>query len=304
MGDVNNVALVGSTGLLGKAIYEMLKSNGYEVVGVARKNADFNFDIKNDDALRDFLLSNKFCVVINAVAIVNHEICDNNPALAYLVNSRPSAIFAQLSKELDFKYVYISTDGYFHGDKNFKHCEDANVSFFNEYVRTKFAGEQFALTNPNSLVLRTNIVGFKGATSPTFFEWALNAVKNQENITLFEDYFTSSISTAQFSSALLDLINKDAKGLYNVASSEVSSKKQFIEKMAEIFNLELINAKIGSVSSLNSKRADSLGLDVSKAEKLLGYKMPGLREVLEKLKEEYYELQKCNICRKKKKSNR
>ena len=283
--------ILGSTGLLGQALIKECKSRNLNVIGVARKNADYNLDISNDIELVTFFKNNSFDVAINTVAIVNHKICDDNPALAYMVNSRPSAILAGLSKKLNFKYVYISTDGYFQGDNDKKHDESAAVSFLNEYARTKYVGEQFALSNPDSLVVRTNIVGFKGSDTPTFLEWALNAVKNQENITLFNDYFTSSISVAQFSSSLIDLINKNAKGLYNLASSEVSSKKKFIESMVHVFNLELKNAKIGSVSSLSSKRADSLGLDVSKAEKLLGYKLPNLIGVLEKLKEEYDEIQ-------------
>ena len=284
--------IIGSTGLLGQALIKEGRKRGLDVVGIARTNADFDIDVTNDTEIEQFLQKNKFDVVINTVAIVNHKICDDSPEKAYIVNARPSAVIAQLSKELNFKYVYISTDGYFSGNKDRKHNENAPVEFFNEYARTKYCGERFALTNPNSLVTRTNIVGFKGAEIPTFFEWALNAVKNQDEITLFDDYFTSSISVAQFSCILFDLINKNASGLYNVASSEVSSKKQFIEKMSEIFGLELKNAKIGSVSSLNSKRADSLGLDVSKAEKLLGYSLPTLKEVLLKLKEEYDELEK------------
>ncbi|MBQ6516177.1 SDR family oxidoreductase [bacterium] len=284
--------VIGSTGLLGQALIKESKKRGLDIVGIARTDADFDIDITNDSELEQFLQKNRFDVVINTVAIVNHKICDDFPEKAYIVNARPSAILAELSKMLGFKYVYISTDGYFSGDKNKKHNENSPVEFFNEYARTKYCGERFALTNPNSLITRTNIVGFKGADVPTFFEWALNAVKNQDEMTLFDDYFTSSISVAQFSSALFDLINKNATGLYNVASSEVSSKKQFIEKMAEVFGLDLKNAKTGSVASLNSKRADSLGLDVTKAESLLGYKLPDLKEVLTKLKEEYNELQK------------
>ena len=120
------------------------------------------------------------------------------------------------------------------------------------------------------------------------------SLKKQDEMTLFDDYFTSSISVAQFSKALLDLIEKNACGLYNLASSQVSSKKDFIEKTAEIFNFKLTNAKTGSVNQLSSKRADSLGLNVEKSEQILGYKLPNLTEVIQQLKAEYDELQSRN----------
>ena len=113
-------------------------------------------------------------------------------------------------------------------------------------------------------------------------------------MTLFEDYYTSPISVKLFSKSLLDLIENEAEGLYNLASSEVSSKKQFIEKLAQVFNIELKNVTNGSVTELKSKRANSLGLDVNKAETILGYKLPNLSEVIQQLKEEYDELQSRN----------
>ena len=288
----SKIAIFGSTGLLGQKLLKEGRARGFDVIGTARNNADICLDITNDKALIDFFSQNQFDVVINTVAIVNHKQCDDNPSLAYLVNARPGSILTQLADDYNFKYVYISTDGYFEGDGNKKHDENTPVKFLNEYAKTKYLGECFALTNPKSLVTRTNIVGFKGAQTPTFFEWALNAINSRQEMTLFDDYFTSSISVELFAKSLYDLIEKNASGLYNLASSEVSSKKEFIEKTAEIFGLELVNASVGSVSSLSSKRADSLGLDVTRAEKVLGYKLPALNDVLMQLKEEYDELQK------------
>ncbi len=286
------VCILGATGLLGQALVKECGKRNYDVVTVARKNTDIELDITDEKQLLDYFNANVFDVVVNTVAIVNHKICDDNPHLAYMVNARPNAFLSDLSKIKKFKLVYISTDGYFYGDKDLKHDENAQVHFLNEYARTKFLGEQFTLTNSNNLVTRTNIVGFKNAQTPTFFEWALNAVKNKDEITLFEDYYTSSISVSQFAKSLFDLISIDSCGLFNLASSEVSSKKQFIEKMSEIFDLNLENAKTGSVNQLSSKRADSLGLNVTKAERTLGYKLPNLEEVLVQLKEEYDELRK------------
>ena len=76
-----------------------------------------------------------------------------------------------------------------------------------------------------------------------------------------------------------------------MASSEVFSKKEFIEKLANEFNFSLKNTHVGSVSSLSSKRADSLGLDVSLAESILGYNLPTLNDVIFQLKKEYENVQ-------------
>ncbi len=283
--------ILGSTGLLGQALMKKCKQRNLPAVGVARSGADVSLDITQPKEVENFFNSHRFDVVINTVSIVNHQICDDNPAAAYLANSRPSAQLSYLAAKNNFKYVYISTDGYFYGDRDKKHDEQSPVILLNEYARTKFAGEKFTLSNPQSLVLRTNIVGFrKDINRPSFVEWALAALKHQEPITLFNDYFTSSLSVAQFSDALLDMIEKNAQGLYNLASREVFSKKKFIEELAIACQLSLAASTVGSVAQISPKRADSLGLDVSKAENLLGYALPTLQEVIEQLKTEFYEL--------------
>jgi len=289
--EIRKLAVLGASGMLGQALCKVAAKRGIEVTGVDLRGADVSLDIRKDDELAAFCAAHPFDCLINTCAIVNHAFCDQNPGEAYLLNARPSAVLANLAAEHHFKYVYISTDGYFSGDKRGTHAEDAPMVLLNEYARTKYAGEVFATRNPDALVARTNIVGFRGnPNQPTFVEWALGALKRGEPMTLFTDYFTSSISVTQYSEALLDLIALDAKGTVNVASSEVSSKAEFITALAEAFGLSLANAKEGSVTSLTqSRRADSLGLDVSKAEGLLGRKLPGLKEVIAQLRSEYHD---------------
>ncbi|GBR76881.1 dTDP-4-dehydrorhamnose reductase, partial [Candidatus Termititenax persephonae] len=148
----------------------------------------------------------------------------------------------------------------------------------------------FALTNGKSLIIRTNIVGFRGqAERPTFVEWAINSLRNKSEMTLFVDYYTSSISVAQFSRALFDLLSMETSpcGILNLASPMVSNKREFIVEIAKQFGFSLEKAKDGSVAGLTSQRANSLGLDVTKAETLLGYSLPSLADVVKQLRDEY-----------------
>ena len=68
--------VIGGTGLLGIALQKAIKQNGDICITVARKNADFCIDVKDDSKLKALIEDQKPDVVINACAIVNHEICD------------------------------------------------------------------------------------------------------------------------------------------------------------------------------------------------------------------------------------
>jgi dTDP-4-dehydrorhamnose reductase len=275
--------------MLGIALSKEVIRRGAEYVGVARRNASVCFDVSDDAALSDFLRRERFDVIINTVAIIDHAACEAQPGLAYMVNSRPSSIIVNAIRRCYF--VQISTDGYFTGDGSQKHNESSRVVLLNEYARTKFAAEMFALGSSESLVVRTNIVGFRNNKKATFVEWVVNSCKHEDHITLFDDYFVSSISVSLFSKALLDLIEKKTYGMINLASSEVFSKAEFIRTLVEVFGLCLKNITTGSVKKLPFHRAESLGLDVSRAEKILKYRLPTLNDVILNLKDEYFALQ-------------
>ena len=66
----------------------------------------------------------------------------------------------------------------------------------------------------------------------------------------------------------------DLNGLLNISSSDCLSKKEFIFLFAKNLNINLNWASDASVGNIKPKRAESLGLDSSKAEKLMKLKMP------------------------------
>lgn len=275
--------------MLGQELKSYFTSLGNDVVGIARKNADYNIDIVNDNELLDCFDIEKPDIIINTVAIVNLNDCEINKERAYLVNSRPASIISQYCFENNIYFIQISTDHYYYGDIDKKHSEDDNVYLLNEYARTKYLAESLTLVNPHALVIRTNIVGFKGSENNTFVEWALNSLKSQESINVFEDYYTSSIDIYTFSKILWEFIKNKPSGIYNISSSEVFSKKDFIFSLADIFNLSTSNCHPTKINNNNLKRATSLGLSTKKVEKYLGYKLPSLKEVVNSLKANYEE---------------
>lgn len=282
------IAVIGASGMLGQALCHEAASRNFQVYGIARGNADYCFDITRFSGLTGFLEGIKPDVVINAAAETSLVSCEQDPCAAYLVNARSVANIAEVCALTGAYFVQVSTDHYFCGDRYRRHDETASVQLVNEYARSKYAGEAFALTYARSLVVRTNIVGFRRRGQPTFVEWAINALNTGSRMTLFEDFFTSSIHVAAFSKALLDLLPLEPTGILNIAAHDVCSKKIFIEMLADSMGADTGNTVTGSVKKLaDARRADTLGLDVGKAEKLLGYELPSSRQVVDALVDEY-----------------
>lgn len=280
--------LLGSTGMLGQAIKKTFQEVGMELYCAARGESEYRVDLLDDRALEQCMAEVRPDVVINAAAQVGLDICELNPGDAYRINGRLPGIVSELCRKNNSYFVQVSTDHYYCGDGDKKHTEDDPVVLLNEYARTKYVGERLALTYENSLILRTNIVGFRGQKSPAFLEWALKAINNPEPITLFTDFYTSPMHTVDFARILPDVLKAHPTGVCNLASREVCSKKEFILALAEALTGKSPNYSESSVRNLQgAPRGDSLGLDVTKMERLLGRRLPNLGETMQSIKEEY-----------------
>lgn len=285
------ILLLGGTGLLGQALAAQTRLQGIAVQTAARNGADVRVDIRDEAALRELLERGGFDTVINAAALTDLAECERSPQQAAAVNERPVRILSEFARQTGAYLVQISTDHYYTGDKNRQHGELEPVTLVNEYARSKYAGERAALQDPAALVIRTNIVGFRRKSdAPTFVEWVFRCLSQGKPMSLFDDFYTSSIDVRTFSILLLDAMRAKPSGVLNLASRQVASKRQFIEILARKSGYRLNSPTICSVKTLNGPpRAESLGLDVSKAEAMLGRKLPGLEAVTDSLVAEHKE---------------
>lgn len=286
-----SLVILGATGMLGQALCREGRKREVRVTGIARSGSDQNVDASDASALHAALDAASPNVIVNAAAQTDLAACEQDPGQAYVVNARLPALLADYCTARRIKLVQVSTDHYFTGDGDRLHDENAPVTLLNEYARTKYAGEAFAALCPDSLILRTNLVGFRGWTGkPTFVEWAIAALREQKPVTLFTDFHTSSIDVDHFASALFSLLERDACGLMNVAARTPASKQEFVLKLARRFGIDSGYCHSGSVRQIaGPRRAESLALDVRRAESVLGTSLPDTDAVIDALAHTYEE---------------
>ncbi len=275
------VLLIGATGLAGRAVAAELAKRQIAVHTVARKGAMTEADISDAAQLQNLVHAVDHDIIYNCAANVNIADCDQDPDGAFAINALPLQILGQWSLKTGKKLLQVSTDHYYAHGEAYPHTEDEPVELLNHYARTKLQAEEFALRSPHALVARTAIVGVRNWPQPTFAEWVIDVVTNDKEVTLFEDAYSSLIDVESFAKATLDLLQIGASGLFNVASSEVFSKGDFIREVARQMGRSLTRASSGSVKSLGVARARCLGLSVKLAEEKLGYALPSLHDVVE-----------------------
>lgn len=287
------VLVFGAHGMLGQALVRRFAQDAACVLlTAARRDADFCLDMTDDAALVATFSAARPDVVINAAAVTNLAAAERDPGLAYCVNARFAGVLAELCRTAGARFVQVSTDHYYTGDGAALHDEAVPVRLLNEYARTKYAGEAFALAYRGSLVLRTNIVGFRYQSGhPTFVEWALGELQAGRPMRLFDDFYTSSMTVRQLADVIAAAAGRGLTGRYNVAARHAVTKDQFVVALSDAFFGRPPVYERASVHGMPSpvQRADSLGLDTRRIEAALGIRMPELPDVIASLKEEWNE---------------
>ena len=275
------IFLLGGTGLAGQEIKNELINRKIDVVSIARKNADINFDLTDKNNFIELLNKHLPNVIINSAAIADIDFCEKNPEISKKINTELPKTVVDWCKNKNVEFVQISTDHFFKDNSNKAHSEVEEVYTKNIYATQKYEAENYSLKYKKSLILRTSIVGFRGWGKKSFAEWAFDSIMNDSEISLYKNVWTSSIDTKSFAKGMIDLIlTENTYGLFNLASREVYSKALFVEEMAIQLKKKLSKANYIDISPSKSHRSISLGLNIDKVQKILNWKLPSMKEVV------------------------
>lgn len=276
------VIVLGHHGMLGQALMRVATRRGWRALGFSRRSVP-GLNLARVPDLAPWFNPLEPALVINAAAITDLGANEADPMAAMELHARLPGLLADWGRASGKPWVQVSTDHFWSGNQNVLHDEAAEVRPPNVYARSKFEGEQLALRDPGCLVLRTNLVGFRGrAGEATFVEWALGELARDKPIDTYTDVWASSLEVHQFSEALFDLVAIGVTGRLNLASRESTSKADFIEALAQAGGHDVnLLRRVPRPARQRPRRASAMGLDVARAEAWLGRRLPELAEVID-----------------------
>ncbi|CAB3770663.1 dTDP-4-dehydrorhamnose reductase family protein [Paraburkholderia solisilvae] len=152
------VALIGASGLLGRAIAAQLsQQTSWQIVQTAFAHArapQIALDIRDTQAVTRFVDAEAPDAVVIAAAERRPDVCENNPALARALNVDAVRAIANAAHRHRAWVLSISTDYVFDGTRPpYRH--DAPPAPINAYGRSKLEGEQALFdSTSNGCVLR------------------------------------------------------------------------------------------------------------------------------------------------------
>ena len=202
--------------------------------------------------------------------------------------SNLSKYLSKLSKKHNFKFIQISTDAFYLGRKFKLNRETDKLFAINNYAKTKLLAEKFVNKNRKSLIIRTNFTGreFK-KDSKRFIDWIYRTIRKKNKIKLFHDMYISTIDVKTCAKTVIDLVLTNASGIYNLGTKDAVSKMEFAIKFSKKINKKLKYQGISCDDNTQTPRNKNLGLNVSKIEKKLNWKMINSNQAISNLAKEY-----------------
>ena len=227
------ILVLGASGMAGHVIAEILKQQ-HEIVGLTRNIKHPSVDCVHMNVLEtcklsEFILKQKFDIVINCVGLLNKEASDFIEH-SIMINSLLPHLLSRLCSSYGGRVIHLSTDCVFSG-KDGNYYENSFRDGDSAYDRTKALGELF---NENDLTFRMSIVGPDLDNNGIgLFNWFM---KQNSTINGYTSFYWSGITTICLAKGILEAINQNIKGLYHLVSNNTITKYELLVLFKNIFN--------------------------------------------------------------------
>ncbi len=286
---MKKVLVTGANGLLGSKIVE--KGEDYEVYPTHATHPLFSKSLKmnitNENAVKRVISKVRPDIVIHTAAETNVDKCESNREYALKVNAEATKILAETCNQVNAKFVYVSTDYVFDGERG-QYVEEDEPSPVNHYGLTKLMGEKYVKDIcERLLILRTSVLYGTHAQKSNFAKWVVAALIKGKPFTIVDDHYNSPTLADNLAEVILEMINQEIVGLYHTAGCKRISRYRFALIIAETFSLDatpIQPIKMSELKTWTAKRPKDSSLCVDKVKKEIDTK---LLDVTEGLKEMY-----------------
>ena len=225
--------ITGANGQIGAAINEVLDPLEAEVFNTDKEE----LDITDTEEVLNFGEMNRPDVIINCAGIVDLNLCEKEPELAYRVNALGARNLSLVARKVGAKMVQLSTDDVFDGLSKTPYSEFDDTNPKTVYGRSKRAGENYVKEFTHKhFVVRSNWVYGRGNN---FVNKVLEAAKNQTPLALASDQFGSPTSAKDLARMILHLITTNEYGTYHATCQGMCSRYEFAQEILKAAGKEV-----------------------------------------------------------------
>lgn len=220
--------------MVARAVIGHCRQMDDSVTGLSRSE----LDITDIDAVARAVSRHRPDAVINCAAYTDVDRAETDEAACFAVNADGVENLASVCRSEGTRFITISTDYVFGGDKDGFYIEDDEPRPLSVYGRSKLEGElRAAAANPEAIVVRTGWVF--GSEGTNFLSVAAHQLEKGLPVRAVSDSFGTPTYAADLASGLRKLAETSAAGTFHIANpGEGTSYFGFALAVSEAAGLE------------------------------------------------------------------
>ena len=285
------IVIIGAGGRLGAALVREYASLG-EVTGFNHAE----LDLADAEKLRGTIASQPFDLLINAAALTNVDYCEAHRAEAMWLNAEAPRLLAALCRAKGARFVHVSTDYVFDGEKRTPYTEEDPAQPISVYGESKRAGEIVVLkANENAVVLRVSWVF--GPDRPSFVDAILKRARGEDEVAAVADKFSTPTYTPDIAALLRPLLfDRSVAGILHLANGGACSWREYAQwaldcchRQGVVMKAKTVGAvSLGEMKNFVARRPVYTVLATEKYQSLTGRIPPDWRDAVERYIRDYY----------------
>lgn len=235
------ILVTGYTGQLGYDVVHQGLQQNLNMVGIGSQD----LDITNKKAVFQYVKKLKPDAIIHCAAYTAVDKAEDDKNTSQDVNVNGTNNLAEVAKEINAKFMYISTDYVFSGEGQTPFKETDETSPIGHYGRTKLEGEEVVkqLLNKWFIIRISWVFGINGNN---FVKTMLRLGETRDELNVVGDQFGSPTYTTDVAKLLIEMINTDKYGVYHASNEGFCSWADFAQ---EIFRQANIKVKVNPIST-------------------------------------------------------
>jgi len=247
--NVRRILLVGSNGLLGQKVAELIVRGSATTLTLASLedqpvrpllSAEYTkVNITSKKEVKQLVSSCTPEVIVNCAAMTNVDACENERELAWKVNVEGLENMIEAARRTNAKIVHVSSDYIFDGRAG-PYTEEDRPDPLSYYGKTKLAGENaLRASGLDFFIARTMVLyGFAAGVKPNFALWLVNNLERRQTVRVVDDQFGNPTLADDLAFGIVRAIELERSGIYNIAGRDILSRYEFAVRLARVFELD------------------------------------------------------------------
>lgn len=278
---MKGVAVIGSAGMLGRAVCTHLEAGGFRVFPFDRNSSLGEIPTAFvDPTLVDFFVAHEVEAIVHLAALKDIAYCEQHPEASLEVNGMLTMRLVQIAECCSAQFVFLSTD-YVLAESERPLHEHVEPKPRTVYAKHKLLSEQLIQSRLKrwAIVRTSQVFGLEG----DFVHLVRNVVGKGGVMQAWSDLHNNPTYVVDLIRGLTYILTEECHGIFHLSGREALSRLDFAKLVAEVFSFDATQIEAVRLPT-SDVRPRFVQLDSAASWERAGLDPTNVRDALEAIK--------------------